>query len=650
MSKLAVRRLRLQGINRNYDVSFLGADDRPERLAVIAGQISTGKTSVLEFISYCLGGADFPHHPEVRSRVRSALLECELQGARFVIERSAVQQPSKSAFVHSCTIDELEEPHPQRELTISPPSDDQSLSQFLLGQFGIAHVVLREAPTQDASAVDKLSIRDVLRVMFVENSDLDSRNLLLERSQPVVRLKHEQVLDLMFWAHDNSAASLAAEVRALEQQIADRGRDLATIEAFMAEQRIPALEVIDEEIADLEEQEGALGARLSTVEARMDAEAAFGDEQRSVYQDAATRSRRLSNELRDIRTQLDRLLALGAQYEQDIKKLVFAKEASRLFDPLSIEVCPWCLQPVTSSGSDNDACFVCHQPIETGEDDVDLDKELRAIRSRHKELVGYLDELRATEDRVDAQLQSASEDQRHAQVAFDAAMRGRFSPFMTQRDALLEEITRVGASAAELSRTRNMHVSRQRRRQELGALRQQLAEVTAAQLAAAEANVTRGSILGDLTDRLAAILGEFRYPKLADVALDRRFVPSVRGVRYDQLGSAGAMTLIALAWYLALFEKSAEDGGAHPGLLMIDSPQKNLVPASGHVGDDYQAPAIARGVYQHLVAWAESGRSDGTQLIIVDNDPPDFADQYVVARYSGDSENPPYGLIEDAIE
>ncbi len=647
---IAVRRLRLQGVARNYDVSFLGPDDEPARLAVIAGQISTGKTSVLEFISYCLGGADFPHHPEVRSRVRSAQLECELQGARFVIERAAVQLPSRSAVVHSCTIDELDEPHPQRELTISPPSSDESLSQFLLGHFGIAHVVLREAPTQDASAVDKLSIRDVLRVMFLENSDLDSRNLLLERNQPVVRLKHEQVLDLMFWAHDNSAASLAAEVRALAQQIAERTRDLEAIEAFMAEQRIPALDVIDEQITDLEEEERTLDARLSTIEAQMDAEAAFGDEQRSAYQDAASRSRRLSNQLRDARTQLDRLLALGAQYEQDIKKLVFAKEASRLFDPLSIEVCPWCLQPISNSGSDADACFVCHQPLDSDHDDVDLDRELRAIRSRHKELVGYLEEIRTSEDRLDAEMQAATEDQRRAQVAFDAAMRGRFSPYMTQRDALLEELGRVGASAAEFRRLRNMHVSRDRRRQELGALRQQLADVSAAQLAAATANVTRSSILDDLTTRLTAILGDFHFPKLTEVALGQRFVPSVRGVRYDQLGSAGAMTLIALAWYLAVFEKSAEGGGAHPGLLMIDSPQKNLVPASGIVGDDYQAPAIARGVYQHLVEWAEGQRSNGTQLIIVDNDPPEFANQFVVARYSGDPASPPYGLIDDAVE
>lgn len=651
MGSLTIRRLRLQGVSRNYEVSFLDESGEPLRLAIVAGQISTGKTSVLEFIAYCLGAADFPHHPEVRSRVRSAQLECDLQGATFVIERSAVQQPSKSATVHSCSVDELDQPHPTRELTLTPPSAEESLSQVLLGHFGIAHVLLREAPTQESSGVDRLSIRDVLRVMFIENPDLDNRNLVLERSQPVVRLKHEQVLDLMFWAHDNSAASLAAEVKSLEQQIADRARELSTIEAFMDEQKVPAPEAIADRIAALDEQSVATARRLATVESSMDAEAAFGDEQRSAYNQAADLSRRLSNELRETRTQLDRLMALGAQYEQDIKKIVFAKEASRLFDPLSIEVCPWCLQPIEHE-QDGAAgvCFVCHQQLTDVEDDVDLDKELRAIRSRHKELVSYLTELHENEERIDRDLEAAASAQRRAQEAFDEAMRGRFSPFMAQRDALVEEVSQVAGETSQLKRLHAMHSSRERRRKDLGSLRQQLSEVQLAQVAAENANVTRDAVLADLTVRFGAILADFRFPKLADFELDHRYVPSVRGVRYDLLGSAGAMTLVALAWYLALFEKSADEGGSHPGLLMIDSPQKNLVPTSGHVGDDYQAPAIALGVYEHLVGWAASDASAGTQLIVVDNDPPELADSFIVARYTGDPDHPPYGLIEDAVE
>lgn len=651
MGRLRVRRLRLQGISRPYDVSFLDRDE-PAALAIVAGQISTGKTSVLEFIRYCLGGADFPQHPEIRSRIRSAQLECELQGTTFVIERSAVLQASKVATVHSCALDALDEPHYQREVVITPPSDENSLSQFLLAQFGIGHVVLREAPTRDESSVDRLSIRDVLRLMFVENSDLDNKNLLLENSNPVVRLKHEQVLDLLFGAHDNRAASLAAEARALDAQIKELEGDLSAIESFIREQRLPEQAAIEERLGDLDEQAIAVGSRREQLESQMDAEAAFGDQQRATFQAAATRARRATNDLRDARTQLDRLLALGAQYEQDLRKLQFTKEASRLFDPFAIQVCPWCLQPVDVLPEPaGGTCVACHQPLadeDSGE--VDLDKELRAVRTRQRELLRYVEELEDRESGFDAEVAAASDEQRAAQVAFDEAMRSRFSPFMSQRDELLAQQGRIEADVREQRRLLGMHRSRTRRREELGALRQQHAEVLRAQLEAATTTVGRSDVIEVLRERFGEILAEFLFPKLADPQLDRRYVPSVRGVRYDQLGSAGAKTLVSLAWYLAVFETSVEQGGLHPGLLMIDSPQKNLVPASGQQADDYQAPAIARAVYEHLLRWTSSPDGAASQILLVDNDPPDIARNHVVVRYTGDPGASPYGLIDDAVD
>ncbi|MGE0057713.1 MAG: hypothetical protein AB7T32_06990 [Dehalococcoidia bacterium] len=651
MARLRVRRLRLQGVSRPYEVSFLDpGTGQPAALAIISGQISTGKTSVLEFIRYCLGGADFPHHPEIRSRVRSALLECDLQGTTFVIERSAVLQPSKFATVHSCSLDLLDEPHFENELVIAPPSDENSLSQYLLNQFGIGEVVLREAPTQDSSAVDRLSIRDLLRIMFVENPDLDNRNLLLENNVHVVRLKHEQVLDLLFGAHDNTAASFAARARSLGSEIKEREVELATIEGFMKEQRVPERETIDGRIAQMEEVAAGLQSRRDQIEAQMDAEAAFGDQQRTAYHAAADRARRASNELRESQTQLDRLIALGAQYEQDVKKLVFAKEASRLFDPFAIQVCPWCLQPMDPPvETDLASCFACHQPL--GDDDeVDLDRELRAVKTRQRELLSYVEDLRDRASSLEVDLQSASEEQRAAQQSFDEAMRARFSPYMSQRDDLLAEQSRIDAESREQRRLLGMHGSRQRRREELGALRQQLAELLRAQVDAEATNVERSDVIDDLKRRFGEILAEFHFPKLANAELDQRYVPSVRGVRYDQLGSAGAMTLISLAWYLSVFEKSVEDDGAHPGLLMIDSPQKNLVPASGQQADDYQAPAIARGVYEHLLRWSSTSAGSTSQILIVDNDPPGSANAHIAVRYSGDVASPPYGLIDDAID
>lgn len=652
MARIRVRKLRLQGIARPYEVAF--TDEKtgsPRALAVIAGQISTGKTSVLEFIRYCLGGKDFPHHPEVRSKVRSALLECELQGRTFVIERAAVLGPSKTATVHSCTLDSLDEPHLQRELIVSPPSDENSLSQYLLAQFGIGNVLLREAPTKDASGVDKLSINDVLRLVLVENPDLDNRNLLLENSAHVVRLKHEQVLDLLFGAHDNTAASKAAEARSLETRIKEGEAELATIESFMSEQKVPDKETIDARLAELAEQGDAVRSTLDEIEEQMDAEAAFGDRQRSAYNAAARRAARASNDMRDANTQLDRLVALGAQYEQDVKKLVFAKEASNLFDPYSLRVCPWCLQPVDAMAEapTDGTCLACHQDL--GDDEqIDLDRELRSVRTRQRELLQYVEDLQARSASLEAEMAAAADDQRRAQRAFDEAMRARFSPFMAQRDELLTEEVRFEAESRALHRLLGMHHSRAGRRSELGSLRQQLAEVLRAQVDAEATNVERTDVLANLRERFETILGEFHFPKLSEVELDHRYVPSVRGVRYDQLGSSGAMTLVSIAWYLAVFEKSVEEGGSHPGLLMIDSPQKNLVPARGQQADDYQAPAIARGVYEHLMRWAGTEAGRGSQILLVDNEPPASAGDYVVVRYTGDKDVPPYGLIDDATD
>ena len=97
---IRVVRLLLKGVDRDYEIDFRedGPESRPRSLSVIAGAFSTGKSSILEFIAYCLGARSHPQHPEILRRVRSASLEVELGGQAHVIER-AVGEASSTAFV-----------------------------------------------------------------------------------------------------------------------------------------------------------------------------------------------------------------------------------------------------------------------------------------------------------------------------------------------------------------------------------------------------------------------------------------------------------------------------------------------------------------------------------------------------------------------
>jgi len=62
---IRIRRLRLHGDDRDYDVDFRAPDDTVRPLSVLAGAFSTGKTTILEFVDYCLGANDHPRHPEI---------------------------------------------------------------------------------------------------------------------------------------------------------------------------------------------------------------------------------------------------------------------------------------------------------------------------------------------------------------------------------------------------------------------------------------------------------------------------------------------------------------------------------------------------------------------------------------------------------
>ena len=277
MTRLLVSHLRLSGTLRSYDVSFTDEDGEVAPLSVIAGEISTGKTSILQFITYCLGGNQFPLHDEIRQAVTTALLEVRIDGVPYVIERACVERPSKDATVHSCDLEGLTEPHPSTEYKLNPPSDDSSLSYLILGHLGLSEIDLKEAPTQSSSDVDRLSIRDLLRLVFIRYEDLGTENLLRE-NQHFVRLKYEQVIDVLFNAHDNHAASVAAQVKKIESDIERGQSQLDTILAFLEEQRVPGR---DDLVASIEAVDGELDASRSTlaqVESQMTAAAEFGAE------------------------------------------------------------------------------------------------------------------------------------------------------------------------------------------------------------------------------------------------------------------------------------------------------------------------------------------------------------------------------------
>jgi hypothetical protein len=653
---IRVRHLRLAGIDRAYDVNFT-TEGRVRGLSVVAGAFSSGKTTVLEFIAYGLGARRHPRHPEVLRRVRACLLEVELSGQPHVIERS-VGEPSKIAYVRRGTLSEPAASMPESRV-IDPAGSPDSLSTLLLSHCKLEGVQLREAPTNRESRTDPLSFRDLMWLAFLPNERVADRNFLFENDR-ARKHKFRQVVDVVFGVHDDRAIELGNRIQELDRRLAKSKSDLAAARAFVAEQDPTALgEVVQQ--SDVEGEIASLTSRLTALDREARAATDFAARLRREHAQAARGARRSEAILRDHETQLARLLPLRAQYADDLLKLRMLEQARQLFDPLRVTSCPACLHrleqaPTVAEGR----CSVCRTELavpegpltlgssgahhEGGDGHLDVGAEIRSTTARLKEITGYIAEIDASMASAKLRVEEAALGEQRTAEALDQATSPTVSAFLAARDDLhrrREQALRRLEQAQNAAKLQEGIAKRatavERQQAQVERLREELANL-------GDAARDRDAVIARISTRYGELLRAWRYPKLSSPYIDTTLTPFVRGDRYQE-ASSGARTLITLAWQLAVFEVATEEGSAHPGLLMIDSPQKNL----GHGGtlDTEFADAVTiDDFYHHLSTWLAE-RGSGAQLIIADNTPPLITEGNVVVRYSRSEKRPPYGLIDD---
>ncbi|MEW2417883.1 DNA recombination protein RecN [Streptomyces sp. NPDC046866] len=653
---IRVRRLRLVGIARNYDIDFT-TEGRVRDLSVISGAFSSGKTAVLEFVAYCLGAKNHPRHPEVLRKVRSALLEVELSGDSHIIER-AVGEPSTVAFVRQGRLDQPSFSTIEKKI-IAPAGDPQSLSSLLLSHCKLEGVELREAPTNAESRTDPLSIRDLMWLTFLPNERVADKNFLFENSPPR-KHKLRQVVDVVFGVHDDRAVELGSRIKQLEGRLNRSQAELAAATAFVAEQ--------DGETATdpqtrltAEAQLTAITAQLEELDQQAHAATSFAEELRQTHRRSAEEARTGSAVLRDRETQLARMLPLRAQYADDLLKLGMLAQARQLFDPLRVRTCPACLNRLSVPPHVLDGhCSMCDHDlpempgltlgaaadnsISAQAEQLDVAAEIRSTKARLKEITTYIEELDASLSSARQRAQTASLEEQRAAKALDEATSPTVSTFLVARDELHRRREAVTRQIDQLNTAFKLQEGLAKRagvvnRQEanLSQLREELAQL-------GDATQDRNEVLRQISTRFGRLLAEWHYPKLSQAHMANDLTPFVRGEPY-QVASSGARTLITLAWQLAVFETAYESGAAHPGFLMIDSPQKNLGHGTGR--DTLIADAVSTDdFYRHLTQWL-AHHGNGAQVIVADNSPPELIEDRVIVRFSRDETEPPYGLIDD---
>ncbi|MGV9760946.1 hypothetical protein ACWDUC_34725 [Streptomyces tricolor] len=697
--------IQLRGYRKNYLVNFSDGSGNPNPLSIIAGQISTGKTTILEFIDYCLGASKHPEHIEIVEGVHTARLgimayepvpEVESESdatvditsladspdairwgfreTHYVLERS-IDGSANSVRVFSGTLEEAT--GFPRLLSVDISAED-NISKFLLQLCGLDGIRLRQAPTKADSVTHALSFRDLAPLWFLTNTRLDNKNLTLEH-HPFKANKLRQVVDLMFGIYDEVGSALSEQINQLRAELAEEKAGSKALWAFLRDQGITGPLQLEERSEQCEAALRRAQRDLAQLDERAVERTSFAAQLRDEYLTRSQEAREAGARLRDRETLLRRLVPLRAQYADDVRKLTMLVEARRLFDPLSVSVCPACATELDTPVSiESDQCSLCRshipglvhhalgsvkdgsqtgglngykQPVEGEPQDVDISKELRSTQRRLNELKEYIEKV---ETEIQHARKVSSESDAIAlslQRQLDSVTREAVTPLLAERDRVAKAVSDAEAAKNTVAQQRAMLQSVETKAQHVDLLTGRLAEANRRLREIQENQRGREDLLDGLSRRFGEILADFGFPKLSDAEIDRQLIPHVRKLRYDRVGSSGALTLLALAWELTLFELAYEEEGRHPGFLLIDSPQKNLAPEGRKSSDteisDSVAGLIVNKVYAHLRRWL-SGAGEGAQVIVVDNVPPTAVEPFVCIRFSGDPQKPPYGLIDDA--
>ncbi len=639
-----LHKLRLTGPRRRYEVDF---DRCGSNLAIIAGPIHTGKTTVLEFVDYLFGDHEHPTHPELAQSVRSAALELSIDGRRWTIERPLFSA-DQIAYLREGGLDEV---GPAERKIIDPPGDPEALSSWLLDAIGLGSPKLRVTEGNPNSPAHDLSIRDVMWVTFLPSKRLDNEALLHE-GHLQKHYKFRQVLELMFGVHDDRLAQLLDRLKGLREKRREHERQIEALKAFLVEEAVPEAGAVDERRAKILDERKGISQRLEAVTSAASSSTDYAEELRSRYGRARAEAARSAARVRDREDLLDRLLPLRGQYAEDERKLVFFAEAKQLFDPLHVDHCPACLQKLAEQPRmELGHCSLCREELKPAEETVfALDRERRSLRRRIKDLDEYTGQVQKQIAEAEAERSRLEEEVAELVRQLDDRTSQDLSPFLGEREQLIQRRSKLDAELADLERAARWREGLSRRQAEVVATTASIAAVSEELAVVSENQPARDSIINEITQRFSFLLHDWGFPKVDDPEppyINDHFVPYVRGRVYRGIGSDGALTLISVAWTLSVFETVIEHGGPHPGFLMLDSPQKNLAPHPDHEGDadEYMDPAIVQRMYDHVLAWCAA--HPHAQVIVVDHEPPQAVIDREVVRYTRRADRPPYGLIDD---
>ncbi|EDA5423181.1 exonuclease SbcC [Salmonella enterica] len=648
-----MERLILVGSRKNYFVEF------EDGLNIIHGDSDTGKSSILEFIDYLLGGSSIELADEIISSVDYAALEIIINDEPYTIIRN-IFKPNELIEVYSCNFDNVGSYIPKKyapkfNITSAP---DGFFSDFLMDSLSFPKLKLKVSPSQEISKFRRISFRDIIKFCYIDQDNMGSKSLL--GLTEWARYAHtKEVFKYIFNLFDADISDIESQISEKTTEFNRLVKKYENVSEFLRETGYESIASLDMEIDKCDLTIEDLEDKLRDLNSSMKADSEVYNELKAYHSEFNLKIKGLLKKIADVSYKREQYVRLKNDYKNDINKIQAIHTANSKIGQLTNVKCncPICDNIITIN---NDDSVFLNSKTEK------LDEELNSLLRRVKSIDELIVNL-ATEGQSLAQERSVLEDDL-AKVAemIDTEAEEMITPFLTQRDALVKELADIRNRRGNLVsslRVRNHQddilTLQAKLKENLSKLSEQLERLKK------DAPDISG-ILSSLGDYLNDFLAKINIKNRTGISISpSTYSAIVRNRDYFNITSGGLRTLISIGYISSLLKYSIVNDINHPRFLLLDTVGKYLgkstkykymseTDSTADLKEGTSDPEKYEQIFNSLIDISNYAQQKSTpcQIIVVDNDVPEKLagrlKAITVAQFSSTGENNlPPGLIDD---
>ena len=638
---LIVQRLIVQGKSKSYFSKF------EEGLNLIWGDMDSGKSSILNLIDYCLGGKNANLlYQEMASHGRTALLEVDLNGKVYTFERDILNEDGPIK-VHTGTAELRFTKFPMLMSASSKKvMPDGWVSDFILDNLGIPKVKIKESRLREDSDFDRLSFRDLIKLLYLKQTRVGS-DALLDYQNPTVFSKNVEIQKFVFNIYDDRLAQLNSDLSAELNEQKELVRSEYFIRKFLQDVAI-SVDKIEQTHDDVEVHESRVNEIEDAVEALKKDFALSTDV-----------GLEISNSVGKIRQEMvaldQNLLSIEVKYQNYVR---LSNTYRFDLDAVNLSKLSRSVMRISESESRTVPCPLCSTELALSSaviDDHDLDHQTKSLKNREAGIQTTLAQLRVQQQESVYRKNQLSLMLKEATRGFDENNITKISPLISAIHALEASKTTVKVELAQAQRNSAIAHKFKDIGSKLDTKSSLISNIRRAIKAVQDGLVGLDDVIEALTRLLDAHMQKSGLQKVSNVYFDKRFVAHFRGISYYNTSSGGVRTITSIATFICRLQYLLVTPSNLPSFLMIDTPGQNIGRYRSSDDDsEVSDPKLYENIFKQIIEVTEHAKENGRkcQVIIVDNDMPESLIEgqnfHLVKRFSKQGGEFERGLIDDA--